>query len=94
MEQVCRRAEAVALERQRRTRRVRRAGIAVLSFLALGATAASVIAFLAFRDAQQNEERAVQATAEAHERFARALGAVAHGLVKTDPLWAGTPMVR
>ncbi len=83
-----RRAEAIALERQRRTRRVRRAGIALLSFLALGATTASVIAFLAFRDAQQNEERAAQATAEAHERFAGALGAAAHGLVKTDPLLA------
>ena len=82
------RAEAVAAERERRTRRARRTAVAVLSFLALGTTAASVIAFLEFREAQRNEERAELATTEARERFAGALGAVAHGRVDADPLLA------
>lgn len=82
------RAEAVAAERERKSRRLRHVAVAGLSFLAAGATAASVVAFLALQDAQQNAERARSATAEAHERFAGALGAAAHGLVESDPLLA------
>lgn len=82
------RAEAVALERERRTRRLRRAALSGLSVLAAGATAASLVAFLALREARLNEDRAEQATLEADERFAGALGAAAHGLVASDPLLA------
>ncbi|HEU0220983.1 MAG TPA: WD40 repeat domain-containing protein, partial [Paracoccaceae bacterium] len=81
-------AEAQAAERARRTRRIRLCAIAGLAILAAGATAASVAAFLAFREAQHNEELALKATAEARDRFAGALGAVAKGLVEADPLLA------
>jgi len=80
--------QAIAAERKRRLRRFRRVTIAVLSVLALGTTMASVVAFVALRKARLNEERAEMATVEAHERFAGALGAGAHGLVDTDPLLA------
>ncbi len=79
-------AEANSAEKERRARRVRGVIIAVLSTLALGATVASLVAFLAMRDARLNEERAELATAEAHERFASALGVGAHGMVNSDPL--------
>ncbi|CAB1085039.1 High-affnity carbon uptake protein Hat/HatR [Olavius algarvensis Delta 1 endosymbiont] len=82
------RAEAVAAERKRRNRRVRRVTVAVLSVLALGTSMASIVAFTALREARLNERRAETATAEAHERFAGALGAVANGLVDADPLLA------
>jgi len=81
-------AEAIAVEKKRRTRRIRRVVIAVLSSLALGATMASLVAFIALREARLNEKRAELATAEAHERFAAALGVGAHGMVDTDPLLA------
>ena len=81
-------AEAIDKEKKRRARRVRRATIAVLSLLAVGATIASVVAFNAMREARMNERRAALATIEAHNRFAGALGAVAYGLVETDPLLA------
>jgi WD40 repeat protein len=81
-------AEAISVDRERRARKVRRAAIAFLTLLAVGATAASVAAFMAFREARQSEETAKLATAEARERFAGALGAIAHGLVESDPLLA------
>lgn len=80
--------ESAAVERVRRTRRVRRIAVALLSFLAIGATVASIFAFLAFQQAQRNEELARLATEQAHERFAGALGAAAHGLIEDDPLLA------
>jgi len=81
-------AEAQADERRRRARRGRRAALAVLSVLAAGASAASVVAFVALGEARRHAERAEQATAIATERFAGALGAVATGLVETDPVLA------
>jgi|GEM_PF-802216 len=81
-------AEAAVAEIERRARNKRRLAMIVLSFLSIGATAASVVAFLAFQKAQQNEQTAALATIEAHEKFAGALGAVAHGLVGQDPLLA------
>ena len=80
------RAEARAAEREQRSRRLRRIAIAALSILALGTTVASVVAFKEYREARSNEQRAELATAEARDRFAGALGAVAHGLVDKDPL--------
>ena len=79
-------AEALAVEKERRARRVRGVITAVLATLALGATMASFVAFNALREARLNEERAELATAEAHERFASALGVGAHGMVESDPL--------
>ncbi len=82
------RAEAIAAESERKARRTRRIAVAVLSFFAIGATVSSVFALLGFREARQNEMRAEQATVEAHNRFAGALGAAAYGLVDADPLLA------
>ncbi len=82
------RAEAIAAESERKARRTRRIAVAVLSFFAIGATVSSVFALLGFREARQNERRAEQATVEAHDRFAGALGAAAYGLVDADPLLA------
>ncbi len=82
------RAEAIAAESERKARRTRRIAVAVLSFFAVGATVSSVFALLGFREARQNEMRAEQATVEAHNRFAGALGAAAYGLVDADPLLA------
>ena len=82
------RAEARAAEREQRSRRLRRIAIAALSILALGTTVASIVAFYEYREARSNEQRAEMATAEARDRFAGALGAVAHGLVDKDPLLA------
>ncbi|GAB4224971.1 MAG: hypothetical protein Tsb0032_30500 [Kiloniellaceae bacterium] len=82
------RAEAIAAESRRKTRRTRRFAVAALAVLAVSASAASVFALLAFREARQNEIRAEQATMEAHDRFAGALGAAAYGLANTDPLLA------
>jgi WD40 repeat protein len=81
-------AKAVAAERERRMRRLRRLAVGFLSFLAVGATVTSITAVVAFRQAQHNEGRAELATAQARTRFAGALGAVAHGLVDSDPLLA------
>ena len=80
------RSKAMAAEREQRSRRLRRVAIAGLSLLALGTTVASVVAFVEFRKAQHNERLAELATTEAQDRFAGALGAVAHGLVEKDPL--------
>ncbi len=87
-EETTARAEAAAADKRRRRRRLRRTAIAMLSVLALGATFASAAAFLAWREAQRNALRAERATVEAHQRFSAALGAVAHGLVDSDPLLA------
>ncbi len=82
------RAQQAAQLRQRKARRVRRSAIAALSVLALVTTAAFVAAFLAYQQAQKNEARAELASHEARERFAGALGAVAHEMVESDPLLA------
>ncbi len=82
------RVEAQAAERERKTRRLRRIAVTGLSLLALGTTLASVVAYLEFREAQINERRAEAATADARNRFAGALGAVAHELADQDPLLA------
>jgi WD40 repeat protein/serine/threonine protein kinase len=81
-------AEAIAADKERRRRKIRHLAIAALSILAVGTSAASVLAFLESRDAQRSEKLAKQANAEAKVQFAGALGAVAHGLVETDPLLA------
>jgi WD40 repeat protein/serine/threonine protein kinase len=83
-----RQVEAVEEEKRARSRRLRRSAVAALSFLAAGATAASVVAFLGYQEAQRNGLRAVLATEQADARFALALGAVANGLVESDPLLA------
>jgi WD40 repeat protein/serine/threonine protein kinase len=80
------RSEALAVEREHRSRRLRHIAISGLSLLALGTTLASIVAFVKFREARSNGQLAELATAEARERFAGALGAVAHGLVDKDPL--------
>jgi WD40 repeat protein len=82
------REKAAAEAQEHRARRLRRIATTALALLAAGATTASAIAFLAFRDAQSNKELADLATAEANERFAVALGAVANELVDEDPLLA------
>ncbi|MDJ0667299.1 MAG: protein kinase [Desulfobacterales bacterium] len=82
------RADAAAVEKQRRTRKVRRIVSAVLSALALGATTASIVAFVALRQARLNAERADAASIEARDRFAAALGVGAFGMVDSDPLLA------
>ncbi|MGI9334011.1 MAG: protein kinase domain-containing protein [Gammaproteobacteria bacterium] len=87
-EQTRKKAQAATADRERRTRRARSVAIAALAVLAIGTTAASVLAVFESREAQRNKERAERATAEAHIRFAGALGAVAHGLAKSDPLLA------
>ena len=81
-------AKAVEAERERRLRYLRRVAVGFLSFLAVGATVTSITAVVAFRHAQRNEGRAELATDQARARFAGALGAVAHGLVNSDPLLA------
>ncbi len=83
-----RQEDATAEEKRARSRRLRRSAVAALSILAAGATAASVIAFLGYQEAQRNGLRAVLATEQADARFALALGAVANGLVESDPLLA------
>jgi WD40 repeat protein/serine/threonine protein kinase len=83
-----RQVEKVEEEKRARARRLRRSAVAALSLLAIGATAASVVAFLGYREAQRNGLRAVLATEQADARFALALGAVANGLVESDPLLA------
>ncbi len=75
-------------ERKRRRRRINRIAVGALAVLAAGATVASVLAIRASNMAEANREIAVAATAEANERFARALGAAANGLSQTDPLLA------
>lgn len=83
-----RQEEASAEEKRARARRLRRSAVAALSVLAIGATAASIVAFLGYQEAQRNGLRAVLATEQADARFALALGAVANGLVESDPLLA------
>ena len=80
------RSDAQKAVREQRSRRLRRIAIAALSVLALGTTVASIVALKEYREARSNEQRAELATAEARNRFAGALGAVAHGLVGEDPL--------
>ena len=77
--------EALAAARLKRSRRIRGLAVAALSLLAVGATLSTVIAYHSFREAQRNEERAANASIEAKERFAAALGSAAFGHVKEDP---------
>ncbi len=82
------RALAVSNQRRMRRRRINQIAVGALALLAAGATAASFLALRASQLAESNREMAVAATAEANERFARALGAAANGLSQTDPLLA------
>ncbi len=81
-------AQAASNWRRRRRRRINQIAVGALALLAVGATASSFLAIRASNLAESNREIAVIATAEANERFARALGAAANGLSKTDPLLA------
>ncbi|WP_039534388.1 protein kinase [Ruegeria sp. ANG-R] len=81
-------AQAASSWRRRRRRRINQAAVAALALLAVGATVSSFLAIRASNLAESNRKIAVVATAEANERFARALGAAANGLSKTDPLLA------
>lgn len=81
-------AQATSNLRRRRRRRINQIAVAALALLAIGATVSSFLAIRASNLAESNRKIAVVATAEANERFARALGAAANGLSKTDPLLA------
>jgi WD40 repeat protein/serine/threonine protein kinase len=81
-------AKAADQERRRKSRNARRIAVSALSFFAACATVASIVAYVEFRQAQVNEQTAISATVEAGDRFAGALGAVAYGLSKSDPLLA------
>ncbi|SDW21801.1 WD40 repeat [Ruegeria halocynthiae] len=81
-------AQAASSLRRRRRRRINQTAVGALALLAIGATVSSLLAIRASNLAERNRQIAVVATAEANERFARALGAAANGLSKTDPLLA------
>ncbi|MGI9508029.1 MAG: serine/threonine-protein kinase [Geminicoccaceae bacterium] len=81
-------ADAAATERRRTRRLLRNVAIAGLAALTIGASIASIVAWRASHQAELNRQRAEQATDEAHERFAGALGAAAKGLAEVDPLLA------
>ncbi len=81
-------AQAASKMRRRRRRRINQVAVAALALLAIGATVSSFLAIRASNLAESNRQMAVAATAEANERFARALGAAANGLSDTDPLLA------
>lgn len=87
-----REAREAALAASNRRKRLRRLyfqiAAAALAVLTIGATGASIMAIRASNLAESNRKIAVEATAEANERFARALGAAANGLSHSDPLLA------
>ncbi|WP_170330789.1 WD40 repeat domain-containing serine/threonine protein kinase [Ruegeria arenilitoris] len=81
-------ALAASDRRRRRRRLFYQVAAGALAALTIGATGASILAIRASNLAESNRQIAVAATAEANERFARALGAAANGLSQSDPLLA------
>ncbi len=77
-------ADAASLA-QRRQQRRRRRGMAALAVLAAAAVVASVLAVIALAQSRQDEQRAVEAEAEANLRFAES---VANQSDEGDPLLA------